>query len=817
MKKILTKQKAQVSKIPCSKTSIYKLAYDLSIPGSKKYQFRNKNDSINKDTVDGSSIANQTLAFNQDSLNNTKLTISKNNSLGRLDNKLLLFTSSLKYSLNNKKNKSFHFLQNTKKTEEECSENISSSEEEILSIGNQVYTGEDDEDTNKIDYRYYPKIPEIEANKNNDNPYYWLATYDKLMKKSKIIKILNYYSDSLSLKESEIFVIEDANSDYNEEELKERMKKMNEKYKFIEKTMIIQGYELFFVKKHGKPFIRQKKGGKLFIKLFLLNLEQINQIFSYINRLQYKQYINKNNINAFKDRNSYKIINNFNKSIYNYSTIFCLGTFMNTNIYSFSHIFTNDNLENDNYLNNNYNLSDLPSSNKIAKIIKVLMINFPDYSKQYFIDYLMKPKDKNYNLDNHDKAILQQKMSEVNSLLMTNNKKNYKVNINKTNNVIKDIIKGIPTYTPSSINNTVNDLNSISRSQNTSVLNIFDKNLISNNRINNTNTNISNNNNFNFNYNNELKCSDFLSNIKNELDGIANSISKTNQNSKNKNESKKIKTKSLNKIKLNNMSNTRNNNNNIFNSNYNTNKTSFKGIYNLKEINNNNNNKINICKTITLMNHGKKCLTRNNSQYSHYNKKKNIKSEKISYNNTIQKDNDSLIQNKENNSIISNNYIINDNKSNNKKQTINNILIKTDSRQNYKITRNKNNIYSPFYTNNNTNNNTNTNSTNKELCTQNSKNSNFKKSGKVLSSIRKIISQKMNNLSPSNSNSIFKINKNDSNSSIKNYRYININLNSGFNSSKYNKVISKTNNNSVNKKTDDYITPLKKKYFYYYH
>jgi hypothetical protein len=308
MKKILTKQNSQISKIPYSKTSIYKVALDLSIPRSKKNQLRNKNDSIN--TVEGSSFGNQTLAYNQDTLNDTKLTLSKNNSLAKLDNKLLLFTSSLKYSLNNKRNKSFHFLKEKKKEEEECSENISSSEEEILSIGNKVYTGEEDEDTNKIDYRYYPKIPEIEADKDNNNPYYWLATYDKLMKKSKIVKILNYYSDSLSLKESEIFVIEDANSDYNEEELKERKKKMNEKYNFIEKTMIIQGYELFFVKKHGKPFIRQKKGGKLFIKLFLLNLEQINQIFSYINRLEYNKYID--NLNSFRQKNSFRIINNCN-------------------------------------------------------------------------------------------------------------------------------------------------------------------------------------------------------------------------------------------------------------------------------------------------------------------------------------------------------------------------------------------------------------------------------------------------------------------------------------------------------------------------
>ena len=804
MKKILTKQNSQISKIPYSKTSIYKVALDLSIPRSKKNQLRNKNDSIN--TVEGSSFGNQTLAYNQDTLNDTKLTLSKNNSLAKLDNKLLLFTSSLKYSLNNKRNKSFHFLKEKKKEEEECSENISSSEEEILSIGNKVYTGEEDEDTNKIDYRYYPKIPEIEADKDNNNPYYWLATYDKLMKKSKIVKILNYYSDSLSLKESEIFVIEDANSDYNEEELKERKKKMNEKYNFIEKTMIIQGYELFFVKKHGKPFIRQKKGGKLFIKLFLLNLEQINQIFSYINRLEYKQYINKNNITTFKDRNCFKLINNFNKSIYNYSTIFCLGTFMNTNIYSFSHTFSTENIENDNYINNNYNYSDLPSSNKIAKLIKVLMMNFPDFSKQYFIDYLMKPKDKNCDISQHDIKLLQQKISEVNSLLMTNNKKNYKATINSTNKVIENTIKGIPTYTPSSFNNTnTNDLNSNSKSHDASALNVFEKNFISNIN-NNSNTNISNRY-----YNNELKCSDFLSNIKNELDGIANPLTKNNSN----NEFKKIKSKPLNNIKLNNINNTRNTKNSLFN--YNTNKTTFKPIYNLKGVNNNNQN---ICKTITLIYPARKCLTRNNSQYIHYNKKKKIKSKNNSFNNTIQKDkdkdNDSLIQNKENNSIINNNNIINNNKNNNRKQKTNKIFIKTDLKQNYKITRNKkNNIYSPIYNNTNYNN-TNYNngsSTNKELCTQ----YNSKKPEKVLSSIRKIISQKMNNLSPNNSNSIFNINKSDSNNSLKNNRYINTNLNSGFNSSKYNKVISKTNNNSQNKESDDYITPLKKRYFYYYH
>ena len=334
MKKNLSRHRTNIPRLPYLKTSINKASLDLSNSGPKKISIKNKSDSINKETVDGSCFDNQTFAFNQDSLNNTKLTQNKNHSLGKFDNKLLVFTSSLKYTLN-KRNKSLKLPKNIEsKTYEECSENISSSDDDIILLENNI-NNEEDEDTNKIDYRYYPKIPEIEANKDNNNSYYWLATYDKLMKKSKIIKILNYYSDSLSHKESEIFVIEDANSDYKEEESKERIKKMNEKYNFKEKTMIIQGYEIYFVKKHGKPFIRQKKDGKLFIKLYLLNLEQINQIFSYINRLEYKQYIN--NLNSFTERNTFRIINNFNKSIYNYSTIFCLGTFMNINIYLLTH------------------------------------------------------------------------------------------------------------------------------------------------------------------------------------------------------------------------------------------------------------------------------------------------------------------------------------------------------------------------------------------------------------------------------------------------------------------------------------------------
>lgn len=41
--------------------------------------------------------------------------------------------------------------------------------------------------------------------------------------------------------------------------IKQEKKILNEKYNFKEKTMVIKDYEIYFVKKHGKPFVRQKR------------------------------------------------------------------------------------------------------------------------------------------------------------------------------------------------------------------------------------------------------------------------------------------------------------------------------------------------------------------------------------------------------------------------------------------------------------------------------------------------------------------------------------------------------------------------------
>jgi len=285
MKQSIAKNK--FSKIPKSKNS--KINFELSMKAKNRFS-KLKTDSLNRETLDGSCVDN--IFLNPESLNDSKSTIGKNNSLGKINtNKLMLFTSSLKYpfdlqkriSENNSKLK-FH-----PKNFDLSDENLLNEEKNFTLIQNDGVDLEerclDEDDTDRIDYRYYPKIPQIEATK--EKKYYWLATYDKLMKKSKIIKILNYYTDDGHFKTKE--------------------NKINdEQFNFKEKSMIIPGFEIYFLENFNKPFIRPKQGGKIFIKLYLLNIEQINKIFSYINRLEYKDYIN--DLDIITEKNLFKLL-----------------------------------------------------------------------------------------------------------------------------------------------------------------------------------------------------------------------------------------------------------------------------------------------------------------------------------------------------------------------------------------------------------------------------------------------------------------------------------------------------------------------------
>ena len=722
-------QKNKLSKIPKSKKS--KINFEFSLKAKNRFS-RLKYDSINKETLDGSYV--DTVFFKPDSLNNSKTSFDKNNSLGKIDNnKLLVFTSSLKSPFNSKKSlQNFSKGKFSKKTfdlSEENTSNIEKSNTLLHNDGNELYENYlEEDDTNRIDYRIYPKIPEIETNK--ENKYYWLATYDKLMKKSKIIKILNYYTEVVNCKtkDKELY---------------------DEQFNFKEKSMIIPGFEIYFLENFNKPFIRPKKSGKIFIKLYLLSIEQINKIFSYINRLEYKNYIN--DLDIITEKNLYKNLVTFNKSIYNYSTIYCLGSFMNINIYLFSHIEKNK-------IDENNNINDLPSSNKLAKLIKVLMVNFPDHTKNDFINYLT-----NFMKDNN---ALNERKKEISNLLISPQRNSLKYSVkNKiiANSVIKNIIKKIPANTNSSLN-TPNEFNNLSESNNLNNISEINKKTLPN-KINSFEffNKISNGINIKKQISEKIlkKIDSYPFSLKNKLNIINNKTSDF------QNSAKAINSKnSQNKIqKIDNLSHS--------------------------------------IKHTQLINPIKRSLTRNNTN------KINMHHELIDLNKNF--------KNRIKNKLILNHQLnfekkFESNKANNfnslNKCHINNAILKTDtfiinsnnniikSELNNKNTRNKIHVnFNPFYYTN----------------SNNTHNNNFigKKPIRVLSSIRKIISQKLNNIS-GNSNSFFKnINISNSNSSLQG----NNNHGKILNNKKF---IYLSNHNSKNN-TSEYITPRKSRLYYYYH
>ena len=433
MKNIQPKTKQGIQKIPRSKLN--KISLDSLSFSTRKIKCINKNDNSQKEwqiderTSFGEIQSNN---LNTDSLNNTKTTLLKTSPINPSDNKLVQLSTSCSMQ---EKNKSFSF-----KNEKNSLIDNDFRIEDIINT----------EDTQKIDYRYYQHylVKDIEFyKKSKDKIYLWFAAYDKLMNKKKIYKILDYYGDS---DENIKNVVKDEINTDN-------------KYNFKEKAMIINDYEIYFLKNYNKPFIRFNKNKKIFIKLYLLSLEQINKIFSYINRYQYREYLNEEKIININEKNSSFCIGQFSKTKYNYSQIYCLGSYMNINIYTFTHWLKNEKQY------NIHNASNLPKAKYLAKLIKIYMLNFPEYSKQYFISYLMQSdnNDKNssqmYNMINVN--ILKKKMDEVNQLLISKNRKifqNLHENLS-TKEVIRNTIIGIPTNTPTpeKFNNTSNVLASV--------------------------------------------------------------------------------------------------------------------------------------------------------------------------------------------------------------------------------------------------------------------------------------------------------------------------------------------------------------------
>ena len=274
---------------------------------------------------------------------------------------------------------------------------------------------ESQENTKKIDYRFVRKYPISDIIRRNNlensslNQTYWFTAYGKLMKTKKLLKILNYYN-----RKSNDFKKYSYSSNMN----------------LKEKTLLLNDYSIFFVENSNKPFIKYEKGGTLFVKLYLLTLNEINMIFNYLNRTEYKIKLEKLNY-LEKKGNSQLINDNENGVLLPYNLIYCLGKFMNNNMYSFSSFFDFNN-EKINYK--------LPNTKKLAKIIKIIDNNFPDYSIDDIINYLI--PDHKYPNAFSKKNELKNELSSNAQILQK------KIAISST---VRDTIKGIPTQSPESL------------------------------------------------------------------------------------------------------------------------------------------------------------------------------------------------------------------------------------------------------------------------------------------------------------------------------------------------------------------------------
>ena len=197
---------------------------------------------------------------------------------------------------------------------------------------------------------------------------------------------------------------------------------MIDESKLIEKCLKIEDFELFYNYNSNKPLI---KPGKNFIlvKLYLLSLEQINIIFNYLNRVNVK--LNMNIINNYYRNAQYfkgKCTNLFSKcNYYPYPLLYYLGNYMNITIFSFSN-YSYNSLFNENNNNTNVNTKNstnnqmqiYPSSKKIAKYIKLLMLNFPE--KKYNFDFFVF-----YAIANIKYSNFSQKYLEINEIFNSYN------------------------------------------------------------------------------------------------------------------------------------------------------------------------------------------------------------------------------------------------------------------------------------------------------------------------------------------------------------------------------------------------------------
>lgn len=358
------------------------------------------------------------------------------NSFSSLDNKLIISYSNKEFNDSNL----FEINDNNNFKDESCRNLKFKTEEKTEKVLNNncsieyLEKNNEDKKTCKIDYKYQSKFIDAKSineflQKNNicKNEYCWLAVYDKLIKKKKIIKILKFYGNML------------------------------DESKLIEKCLKIDDFELFYNNNYNKPLIRPGKN-YILVKLYLLSNEQINILSNYLNRVNIKININKinNNRNIEIDKGKYTIL--FSKcKYYPYPLLYYLGNYMNINIISFSNYSYIDLNNNNISINNCQFQNNYPSSKKIAKFIKILMLNFPDkkYNFEFFFFYVI----ANLKYTNFS-----QKYLEINEILNSYNLNNLNNTKNFDNSQSREIKKKsiIQRLNDKLINLEENDISDIS-------------------------------------------------------------------------------------------------------------------------------------------------------------------------------------------------------------------------------------------------------------------------------------------------------------------------------------------------------------------
>ena len=310
---------------------------------------------------------------------------------------------------------------------------------------------ENEKKTEKIDYKYYTKFINIkniieyfEKNNISSKNYYWLATYDKLMKRKKLCKILN-----------------SSGKKYDET-------------KILEKCIKIEGFELFYNSYGEIPLIRPGNNFIL-VKIYLLDNEQINIIFNYLSRARAKLDINKisnNYRNDISNKGKYNILLSNYKN-YPYPLLYYLGNYLNINIFSFSSFYNKvTNNPNKNIVNKSIKNNTFQSLKKLSKFIKLLMLNFPHVSKniKFFVFYsIANLKFNDFNQKYFEiTQLVNSKMfnEEKNNNILLNNKSVEKDNFSKCYKISNlEINNNTPSIINSNnskmINTNLNNLNSI--------------------------------------------------------------------------------------------------------------------------------------------------------------------------------------------------------------------------------------------------------------------------------------------------------------------------------------------------------------------